>query len=52
MITESINSIAIKKLKDSNITFEEIPNNSGGIIDINNQKVGIYKDTTRKYLCS
>ena len=52
MITESINSIAIKKLKDSNITFEEIPNNSGGIIDINNQKVGIYKDTTRKYICS
>ena len=52
MITESINSLAIKKLKDSNITFEEIPNNSGGIIDINNQKVGIYKDTTRKYICS
>lgn len=52
MITESINSIAIKKLKDSNITFEEIPNNSGGIININNQKVGIYKDTTRKYICS
>lgn len=52
MITESINSLAIKKLKDSNITFEEIPTNSGGIIDINNQKVGIYKDTTRKYLCS
>ena len=51
MITESINSLAIKKLKDSNITFEEIPNNSGGIIDINNQKVGIYKDTTRKYIC-
>ena len=52
MITESINSLAIKKLKDSNITFEEIPTNSGGIIDINNQKVGIYKDTTRKYICS
>ncbi len=46
MLTESINSIAIKKFKDSNISFDNIPNNSGGIIDINNQKVGIYKDTS------
>lgn len=52
MLTESINSLAIKKLKDSNISFDSIPNNSGGIIDINNQKVGIYKDTSRKYFCS
>ena len=51
MITESVNSLAIKKIKDSNINFYEIPINSGGIIDINNQKVGIYKDTSRKYLC-
>lgn len=49
MITESVNSLAIKKIKDSNINFDEIPINSGGIIDINNQKVGIYKDTSRKY---
>ena len=42
---------AIKKFKDSNVNFDDIPNNSGGIIDINNQKVGIYKDTSRKYLC-
>ena len=51
MITESVNSLAIKKFKDSNVNFNDIPNNSGGIIDINNQKVGIYKDTSRKYLC-
>lgn len=51
MITESVNSLAIKKFKDSNVNFDDIPNNSGGIIDINNQKVGIYKDTSRKYLC-
>lgn len=51
MITESVNSLAIKKIKDSNINFYDIPINSGGIIDINNQKVGIYKDTSRKYLC-
>ena len=47
MITESVNSLALKKLKDSNIDFNEIPINSGGIIDVNNQKVGIYKDTSR-----
>lgn len=47
MITESVNSLALKKLKDSNIDFNEIPINSGGIIDVNNQMVGIYKDTSR-----
>ena len=51
MITESVNSIALKKLKDSNVSFDSIPNNSGGIIDINSQKVGVYKDTSRKYIC-
>ena len=47
MINESVNSLTIKKLKDSNIDFNNIPNNSGGIIDINNQKVGIYKNPLR-----
>lgn len=50
MITESVNSLALKKLKDSNVSFDSIPNNSGGIIDINSQKVGVYKDTSRKYI--
>lgn len=47
MITESVNSLALNKFKDSDIDFDEIPINSGGIIDVNNQKVGIYKDTSR-----
>lgn len=51
MISESVNSLAFKKIKDSNVSFDNINNNSGGIIDINNQKVGIYKDTSRKYFC-
>lgn len=51
MITESVNSLAIKKIKDSNVYFDSISNNSGGIIEINNQKVGVYKDTSRKYFC-
>ena len=49
VLSESINSLAIKKIKDSNVYFDSIPNNSGGIIDVNNQKVGVYKDTSRKY---
>lgn len=47
MITESVNSLALNKFKDSDIDFDEIPINSGRIIDVNNQKVGIYKDTSR-----
>lgn len=51
MISESLNSLAIKKLKDSSVSFDDIQKNSGGIIDVNNQKVGIYKDTSRKCIC-
>ena len=47
MITESVNSLAIKKFKNSTVDVDKIPINSGGIIDVNNQKVGIYKDTSR-----
>lgn len=47
MITESVNSLAIKKFKDSTVNFDKIPINSGEVIDVNNQKVGIYKDTSR-----
>lgn len=47
MITESVNSLALNKLKNSDIGFDEIPINSGGVIDVNNQKVGIYKDSSR-----
>ena len=52
ILTESVNSLFINKLKDSNLDFYNISCNSGGIIDVNNQKVGIYKDSTRKYLCN
>lgn len=46
MISESVNSLALKKFKSANISLDNIPFNSGGIIDVNNQKVGIYKDTS------
>lgn len=47
MVSESVNSLAINKIKDSELYFENISNNSGGVVDINNQKVGIYKDSSR-----
>lgn len=51
LLSESINSLALKKIKHSNICFDDIPYNSGGIVDIDNKKVGIYKDISRKYFC-
>lgn len=51
IVSESVNSLALNKIKNSKISFEDISNNSGGIIDINNQKVGIYKDSSRKCFC-
>lgn len=51
MVTESANSLFINKIKKSNLSFDSICNNSGGIIDINNQKVGIFKDSFRKTIC-
>lgn len=46
MLSESVNSLALKKLKDSNVSFDSIPFNSGAVIEVNNQKVGVYKDTS------
>ena len=46
MLTESVHSLIIRKVDDSKLSFEDIKYNSGGIVEINNQKVGIYKDTS------
>ena len=48
MIVQSSNSLIFDKLKKSNTDFSEIPNNSGAIVEINNKKVGIYKDENGK----
>ena len=45
MLQDSVTSIFINKLKKSDLNLDSICNNSGGIIEVNNQKVGIYKDT-------
>lgn len=48
MIVQSSNSLIFDKLKKSNVDFSEISNDSGGIVEINNKKVGIYKDKNGK----
>lgn len=48
MVVQSTNSLLLDKFKKSNLEFDEIANNSGGIIEINSEKVGIYKDINGK----
>ena len=44
MLVQSTNSLFFDKFKKSDISFDDIANNSGGIVEINGEKVGIYKD--------
>ena len=46
MMVQSTNSLFLDKLKSPNMSFEKIAINSGSIIEVNNEKVGIYKDTS------
>lgn len=48
ILTESANSLLFNKLKHANMDFDKIANNSGSIIEINNQKIGIYKNPNGK----
>ena len=48
MIVQSANPLLFNKLRPANMNFDEIANNSGSIIEINNQKVGIYKNPDGK----
>ena len=48
LIIESTNSLFFNKLKPANMNFDKIENNSGSIIEINNEKVGIYKNSEGK----
>ena len=48
MVVQSANSLFFDKFKSANMSFDEIANNSGSIIEINNEKVGIYKDSNGK----
>ncbi len=46
MIVQSSNSLFFDKFKSANMNFDDIANDSGSIIEVNNEKVGIYKDSS------
>lgn len=46
MVSEVVNSLIIKKMKSSELDLEDIENDKGGIVEIDGQKVGVYKDTS------
>ena len=48
ILVQSTNSLFLDKMKKTNMEFEQIKSNSGSIIEINHQKVGIYKDNENK----
>lgn len=48
MLVESTNSLLLNKLRSAEMKFDEIANNSGSIIEVNNEKVGIYKNPEGK----
>lgn len=48
VLVQSTNSLIIDKFKIANMSFDEIQNNSGSIIEINKEKIGIYKDSNGK----
>ncbi len=48
ILVQSANSLVLDKFKHANMNFEDISKNSGSIVEVNNQKVGIYKDFNGK----
>lgn len=44
MVVQSTNSILLDRFRRPNMSFDSISKNSGAIIEVNNQKVGVYKD--------
>lgn len=48
ILVQSTNSLLLDKFKSANMSFDEIQNNSGSIIEVNNEKVGIYKSEEGK----
>lgn len=48
VIVQSVNSLILDKFRSGQMNFDEIANNSGSIIEVENEKVGIYKDKNGK----
>lgn len=50
MLVDSTKSIIIEKIKSKELEIKDIDNNSGGIVEIDGEKVGIYKDEVGKII--
>lgn len=48
MLKQSVYSLGINKIKEPIISYEQLENDSGGVVEYNGQKVGIYKDKNGK----
>ena len=48
MLVDSTKSLVLDRIKAENIETEDIKKNSGGVIDVDGTKVGVYKDETGK----
>ena len=48
MLVDSVKGIIGDRIKEEKIDIEDIENNSGGVVDIDGEKVGIYKDENGK----
>lgn len=48
ILVQSTNSLVLDKFKSANMSFDEIQNDSGSIIEINHEKIGIYKNPEGK----
>lgn len=48
MLKQSVYSLAINKSSSPIISYKELKNDSGGVVDYNGQKLGIYKDKNGK----
>lgn len=48
ILVQSTNSLVLDKFKSANMSFDEIQNDSGSIIEINHEKIGIYKNPDGK----
>ena len=48
ILVQSAHSLVLDKFKPANMNFDEIQNDSGSIIEVNHEKVGIYKNPEGK----
>ena len=48
VLVQSVNSLILDKFRSGQMNFDQISNNSGSIIEVEGEKVGIYKDKNGK----